>query len=405
MDYRQTLEYMYSQLPMFQRIGPAAYKADLSNTLALCKLLGNPEDNFRSVHIAGTNGKGSVAHMIASVLQEAGYKTGLYTSPHLKDFRERIRINGKMIPEDYVVKFIAAHKAGFADIGLSFFEMTVGMAFDYFRTEKVDIAVIEAGMGGRLDSTNVLNPLLSVITNIGYDHTQFLGETLKKIAGEKAAIIKESIPAIIGETQEETKDVFIRRASEVDTSLLFADQQPDPGLRSELSGEWQARNARTAHVAIRSIIKDGFRITDEHIRAGMDHVIDNTGFSGRWQTLQNNPLAICDVGHNHDGMKEVLHMISKTPYQKLHFVLGLVADKNVDPVLELLPESATYYFCKANIPRAMDACELQNKAIVHGLKGAHYESVMKAYAGALSQADKEDLVFVGGSTFVVGEVL
>ncbi|MCK5080252.1 MAG: bifunctional folylpolyglutamate synthase/dihydrofolate synthase [Bacteroidales bacterium] len=405
MDYRQTLDFMYSQLPMFQRIGPAAYKADLSNTIELCKLLGNPENAFRSVHVAGTNGKGSVSHMIASVLQEAGYKTGLYTSPHLKDFRERIRINGAMIPEEKVVDFISAHKQGFTGIGLSFFEMTVGMAFDYFSKEKVDIAVVETGMGGRLDSTNVLTPLLSVITNIGYDHTQFLGDTLKKIAGEKAAIIKSGIPAIIGETQEEVKDVFIDRAKKIGSPLSFADQGNYPGIEPCLAGDWQKRNLKTALAAIIALSKTGFNISEDQIRSGIENTLSNTGLLGRWQILQNKPLAICDIGHNRDGVREVLKMIDQTPHQTLHFVLGLVADKNAEAVLELLPESATYYFCKADIPRGMDVHELKEQASKYHLSGKSYKSVKEAYQAALGNANENDLVFVGGSTFVVAEIL
>ena len=396
---------MYSQLPMFQRIGPAAYKADLSNTIKLCELLGNPENAFRAIHVAGTNGKGSVSHMIASVLQEAGYKTGLYTSPHLKDFRERIRINGVMIPEEKVVDFIAAHKEGFTGIGLSFFEMTVGMAFDYFSKEKVDIAVVETGMGGRLDSTNVLTPLLSVITNIGYDHTQFLGDTLKKIAGEKAAIIKHNVPAIIGETQEEVKNVFIDRAKETGSPLSFADQGNYPGIEPCLAGEWQKRNLKTALAAIIALGKTGFNISEDQIRSGIENTLSNTGLLGRWQTLQNKPLAICDIGHNRDGVMEVLKMIDQTPHQALHFVLGMVADKNVEPVLELLPESATYYFCKADIPRGMDVHELKEQASKYHLSGKSYKNVKEAYRTALDNANENDLVFVGGSTFVVAEIL
>ncbi len=396
---------MYSQLPMFQRIGPAAYKADLSNTIELCKLLGNPENAFRSVHVAGTNGKGSVSHMIASVLQEAGYKTGLYTSPHLKDFRERIRINGAMIPEEKVVDFISAHKQGFTGIGLSFFEMTVGMAFDYFSKEKVDIAVVETGMGGRLDSTNVLTPLLSVITNIGYDHTQFLGDTLKKIAGEKAAIIKSGIPAIIGETQEEVKDVFIDRAKKIGSPLSFADQGNYPGIEPCLAGDWQKRNLKTALAAIIALSKARFNISEDQIRSGIENTLSNTGLLGRWQILQNKPLAICDIGHNRDGVREVLKMIDQTPHQTLHFVLGLVADKNAEAVLELLPESATYYFCKADIPRGMDVHELKEQASKYHLSGKSYKSVKEAYQAALGNANESDLVFVGGSTFVVAEIL
>ena len=405
MNYRETLDFMYSQLPMFQRIGPAAYKADLSNTLALCKLLGNPEKSIRSVHVAGTNGKGSVSHMIASVLQEAGYKTALYTSPHLKDFRERIRINGKMIPEERVVEFIATYKEQFSGIGLSFFEMTVGMAFDYFRKENVDIAVIETGMGGRLDSTNILTPLLSVITNIGYDHTQFLGETLEEIAGEKAAIIKAGIPAIIGETQNDIRHVFVDRANEVGSSLTFADREPISDLKPMLEGEWQKRNLNTAVAAIDSLKTIGFTIRDEDINNGIENVIPNTGLLGRWQTLSKSPLAICDIGHNRDGIREVMKMIEKTPHTRLHFVLGLVADKNVTPVLDLLPKSASYYFCKADIPRGMQAKELHNLASNNNLTGNHYDSVILAYKAAMANTNDDDLVFVGGSTFVVAEVL
>ena len=396
---------MYSQLPMFQRMGPAAYKADLGNTIKLCELLGNPENAFLSVHVAGTNGKGSVSHMIASVLQEAGYKTGLYTSPHLKDFRERIRINGAMIPEHKVVEFIDAYKDKFINFELSFFEMTVGMAFDYFRNEKVDIAVIETGMGGRLDSTNVLTPLLSVITNIGYDHTQFLGETPEKIAGEKAAIIKAGIPAIIGETQEEVKDIFINRAREVGSPLSFADQGNYPEIKPCLAGDWQKKNLKTVLAAINALSKIGFNISEDQIRFGIKNTVNNTGLLGRWQILQNKPLAICDIGHNRDGVREVLKMIDQTPHQDLHFVLGLVADKNAEPVLELLPKSATYYFCKADIPRGMDAGKLQLIAEEKGLKGNRYDSVKEAYLAALENANDNDLVFVGGSTFVVAEIL
>jgi dihydrofolate synthase/folylpolyglutamate synthase len=405
MDYQQTLDFMYSQLPMFQRIGPAAYKANLSNTVRLCEILGNPENSFRSVHIAGTNGKGSVSHMLASVLQEAGYKTGLYTSPHLKDFRERIKINGEMITEEAVVNFIAKYKESFSDIGLSFFEMTVGMAFDNFRHEKVDVAIIETGMGGRLDSSNVITPLLSVITNIGYDHTQFLGESLQEIAVEKAAIIKAGIPAIIGETQKKVKHVFINRAKETGSSLKFADQESVSGIKPGLEGEWQKRNLNTAYQAIQSLIASGFKISEEDIQKGIENVIRNTGLAGRWQVLNDRPLCICDIAHNRDGIREIVKMIGKTPHNKLHFVLGLVADKNADPVLDLLPASATYYFCKADIPRGMDAAELQTKASNKDLNGEKYDSVKEALKAAMNHAAEDDLVFVGGSTFVVAEAL
>jgi dihydrofolate synthase / folylpolyglutamate synthase len=405
MNYRDTLDYMYRQLPMFQRIGPAAYKADLSNTTALCRLLGNPENAFGSVHVAGTNGKGSVSHMIASVMQQARYKTGLYTSPHLKDFRERIRINGQMIPERKVVDFIGRYREEFEGIGLSFFEMTVGMAFDYFRNEKVDIAVIEAGMGGRLDSTNVITPLLSVITNIGYDHMQFLGDTLEKIAGEKAAIIKPGVPAIVGETQDAVRHVFTEQAKRANTSLVFADRAYHTSLEPALRGPWQRRNMVTAIAALDRLRIAGFSISPDHIRQGIENVVKNTGLLGRWQVLQEDPLAICDIGHNRDGIGEVLGMIGLTPHKNLHFVLGLVADKNIDPVLELLPVTAEYYFCKAGIPRAMDATELRKAASAYGLRGNIFATVKEAYHAALQNAGKNDMVFVGGSTFVVAEVV
>ncbi|MDT8393804.1 MAG: Mur ligase family protein [Bacteroidales bacterium] len=405
MDYSETLDFMYRQLPMFQRIGPAAYKADLSNTLQLSKILGKPEREFRMVHVAGTNGKGSVSHLIASVLQEAGYLTGLYTSPHLKDFRERIKINGQMIPQQKVVEFIERYKDQFENIGLSFFEMTAGMAFNYFKQEKVDIAVIETGMGGRLDSTNIITPLLSVITNIGYDHMQFLGDTLPKIAAEKAAIIKAGIPAIIGETQEEVKQVFVDRAKESGSSLTFADQTLKAGIRPSLEGAWQERNLLTALTVLEKLKDAGFDISQKQIRNGIRDVVKNTGLRGRWETLQTRPLAICDIGHNKDGMREVLNMIGKTPHEKLHFVLGLVADKNAASVLQLLPSSAFYYFCKAGIPRAMEAHILQEQAAQFKLSGKIFSSVNEAYDAALEQAGSDDLVFVGGSTFVVAEIL
>ena len=405
MEYNETLEWLFKQLPMYQRDGKAAYKADLKNTLALDQYFNHPHQKFKSVHVAGTNGKGSVSHMIASVLQQAGYTVGLYTSPHLKDFRERIKINGQMIPKDNVVEFIAKYKDEFVNTGLSFFEMTVGMAFDYFRNEKVDIAVVETGMGGRLDSTNVLQPLVSVITNIGYDHMQFLGDTLDKIAGEKAAIIKPGIPAIVGETQEEIKEVFIRRAAEVNTKLRFADQAIKTRIKTPLIGLWQEKNLLSALAALEELRNAGFTIKHLHLEQGVDCVRENTGLRGRWEVLQTMPTAICDIAHNRDGMAAVMNMIAGTPHNKLHFVLGLVADKNVDPVLELLPKDALYYFCKADIPRGMEAKELQLKAYLKNLHGLSYDSVSEAYQSALKNSNNDDLVFVGGSTFVVAEIL
>ena len=390
---------------MYQRIGRAAYKSNLQTTIELLKQLKNPQNSFKAIHIAGTNGKGSVSHLVASMLQEAGYKTGLYTSPHLKDFRERIRINGKMIPEEKVVDFITKYKDEFSGIGLSFFEMTAGMAFDYFREEKTDIAVIETGMGGRLDSTNVLSPLLSVITNIGYDHMQFLGESLEEIAGEKAGIIKSGIPVVIGETQDATKQVFIERGKEVGTSVSFADQLDLVDIKPGLQGKWQERNVKTALAAIKILSGKGFDINEEQLHSGIEHTVRNTAILGRWQILQEKPLVICDIGHNRDGIREVVKMIEETPHEKLHFVLGLVADKNVEPVLELLPTTAVFYFCKADIPRGLDAAKLQETASKKKLEGKYYPSVKDAYTAALANAKEKDLVFVGGSTFIVAEVL
>jgi dihydrofolate synthase/folylpolyglutamate synthase len=412
---------------MFQRVGKAAYKANLDNTLAICNLLENPQDKFRSVHIAGTNGKGSTAHLLAAVLQSSGLKTGLYTSPHLKDFRERIRINGKMIPQSYVAQFIAQHLGNFEQIKPSFFEMTVGMAFQYFAEEKVDIAVIETGMGGRLDSTNVLTPLLSIITNIGLDHTQFLGDTIKEIALEKAAIIKPGVPVIIGETQEQTKGIFIQKAKQENATIKFADQEfmiRDAGteaLRSfnvfrnkelylkglacPLGGNYQSKNIITTIQAIEKLRKQGIEISSINIIEGIGRVKELTGIRGRWEILSESPLAICDVGHNVDGIVNILEQLNRISFNKLHFVFGMVNDKHSDRVLELLPKDAIYYFCKPNIPRGLDQKTLQEVARKYDLTGETFTSVAEAYSRATDQAGKDDLVFIGGSTFVVAEVL
>ena len=432
MIYTATLEYMYSQLPMFHRIGAAAYKPNLDNTIALLKLLDNPQQNFKSIHIAGTNGKGSVSHLIASVFQSAGYKTGLYTSPHLKDFRERIKINGKMIDKQKVCDFIEQYKPDFEKIQPSFFEMTVGMAFQYFSDEKVDIAIVETGMGGRLDSTNLLSPEMSIITNIGFDHTQFLGNTFKKIAIEKAGIIKENTPIIIGETQDETTSVFIDKAKELNANITFADQlyhlvshqlikekekiylhvvynkekQTEPiEVLSELIGIYQVRNIKTTLTVVEMLRYKGFKISQEDILSGIKTVVKQTGLLGRWQILSENPLTICDTGHNESGIALVLEQIRLTPHKKLHFVLGMVSDKEIDNVLEMLPKDAIYYFCKANIPRGLNQDELMEKATSKGLIGKSYSTIKEALAAAQLQAKKQDLVFVGGSTFTVAEVV
>lgn len=429
MNYQQTLDYMYSQLPMFQRIGSAAYKDNLDNTIAICKLLNNPENKFKSIHVAGTNGKGSTSHMLASILQSAGYRVGLYTSPHLKDFRERIKINGEIIPEGYVIDFVSTYKTDFEKIQLSFFEMTVGLAFDYFANSNIDIAVVEVGLGGRLDSTNVITPELSIITNISFDHTALLGNTLEKIAIEKAGIIKKEIPIVIGETHPETKTVFETKAK--DSSITFADQLFEAKnirqvnslttflemdifkngelylekLQSELLGEYQQKNIPTVLTAIELLTKKGFSITEQHIRNGIKAAVQQTGLLGRWQILSTAPLTIADTGHNEAGIKEVLNQIQSTPHQQLHFVIGMVNDKDITTILKMLPKNAIYYFCKAAIPRALAAKELADQANSIGLEGSTFNTVMEALTAAQNAAKQNDLVFVGGSTFTVAEVV
>lgn len=409
MNYQKTLDYFFERLPMFQRIGATAYKANLDNTIAICKLLNNPENKFKSIHIAGTNGKGSTSHMLASVLQSSGLKVGLYTSPHLKDFRERIKINGKMIPQQNVIDFVNKYIQQLAEeqIQPSFFEMTVGLAFDYFANEKVDIAVIEVGLGGRLDSTNVITPEISVITNISYDHTALLGNTIEKIAIEKAGIIKINIPVVIGETQTETKSIFIQIAKEKNAPIIFADKSSFEykNIETDLLGMYQQKNIKTVLASIDVLKKKGFQISDKAICDGLKNVVKQTGLLGRWQILSQNPLCIADTGHNEAGIKEVVHQISQIPHQQLHFVIGMVNDKDISEILRLLPENAIYYFCKAKIPRALDAEDLKNQALVFGLKGNIYSSVAEAFSSAKQNADEKDLIFIGGSTFVVAEVL
>lgn len=428
MNYNETLNWMFNKLPMYQRIGAAAYKADLNNTIDILNYLDNPQNSFKSVHIAGTNGKGSVSHSLASVFQEAGYKTGLYTSPHLRDFRERIRINGSMISEEEVVKFIDEHKKKLEELELSFFEMTVAMAFDYFRKEKVDIAIIEVGMGGRLDSTNVIMPELSVITNISLDHVKFLGENERAIAAEKAGIIKKETAVVIGETQEESKDVFIQKAEENNSEIYFADkiihcEKQDvysidyqvfnilknnqlylKDLKFPLLGNYQKKNLATIICSL-DILRDKFKIEDTHIYEGLSNLVKSTGLMGRWQVLCRQPLVVADTGHNVAGINEIINQLSETKYSKLHFVLSVVNDKDIEGILQLLPKEAEYYFCKADIPRGLDAGILAEKANSCGLKGSVYNSVTEAYKSALGNAKDDDLVFVGGSNFTVAEVI
>lgn len=404
MTYKETTEWMFAQLPMYQLQGASAYKIDLTNTLLLASHLDNPEREVKSVHIAGTNGKGSVSNMLASVLQEAGYKTGLYTSPHLKDFRERIKINGQDISEEFVVDFIAKNKTFFEANHLSFFEMTVGLAFDYFRQEKVDIAIIETGLGGRLDSTNIITPLVSVITNIGMDHMQFLGSTLTAIAVEKAGIIKPGVPAVIGEYNDETKPVFIAKAKEGGSPLYFASNEVVEDYPSDLTGDYQKHNRKTVVKTI-ELLQDEFSISDENIKEGLLHVARNTGFMGRWQQLHSEPTVIADTAHNSHGLKIVMNQLQKQKFDTLRIVLGVVNDKDLTDILPLMPKDAVYYFCKPGIPRGLDAAALQEAASGYGLKGEIYDSVQTAYQKALEDSAVSDFIYVGGSTFVVAEVL
>lgn len=416
---------------MFHRIGQAAYKNSLDNTLKLDEIFGHPHRKYKTVHVAGTNGKGSVSHMLAAVLQSAGYKTGLYTSPHLKDFRERIKINGEMISEEEVIKWVEDYpvKYNLWDLEPSFFELTATMAFDYFAKKEVDIAIIEVGLGGRLDSTNIITPEVSVITNIGLDHTNLLGETLEKIAFEKAGIIKNNVPAVIGTTQTETEKVFKDVAKSKHSKLFFADQEyvanhPMIGLdgkqmlniekdgekvyseiKLDLLGIYQQKNVPVVLKALDILIENGWKISIQNIYDGLSNTAKLTGLMGRWQIIGNNPLIICDTGHNEDGIKMVVNQIKNTAYKTLHFVFGVVADKNQDAILQLLPKNAVYYFTKANIPRAMNEKVLAQKASDFGLIGTSYSSVIEAFNTAKQNAGKNDLIFVGGSTFVVAEIL
>jgi len=426
--YQETITYLFSKLPMYQRQGKSAFKKNLNNILALCEHSDNPQYKFKSIHIAGTNGKGSVSHILASVLQSAGYKTGLYTSPHLKDFRERIKINGEMISEKKVINYIRKNKNLFEKLQPSFFEMTVSLAFNYFAEEEVDIAVIEVGLGGRLDSTNIINPELSVITNISIDHTQFLGETLSEIAKEKAGIIKEKTPVVIGEYQEDIAHIFSETAFKKNAPVYFANKEyytdyemrtsdykqilnikknnkPEYlNLKTDLFGTYQKKNIITALKSI-EILSENFNISENHIYTGILNVKTNTNFKGRWQILAYNPLTIADTGHNNAGIKEVVEQIRKTQYKKLHFIYGTVNDKNIETILNLLPEDALYYFTKAQIPRALNENILFEKAKTFNLKGQTYSTVKEAFQAAKQNANKEDLIFIGGSTFIVAEVI
>ena len=425
MNYKETLDWMFAQLPMYHREGKAAYKANLDNTLALDAHFGSPHRRFRTIHVAGTNGKGSVSHMLASILQETGLRVGLYTSPHLKDFRERIRVNGQMISQEYVTHFVESNQEIFDRIHPSFFEMTVAMAFQYFADAKVDIAVIEVGLGGRLDSTNIITPLVSVITNIALDHVALLGDTLEKIAGEKAGIIKPGVPAVVGIRDSATDFVFEQRAREVNTTVRFAsdlwhtehladntynltrqgNQWQLLDLHPELHGFYQRKNIPTVLETIQVLREQGLSLPDQAVRQGIERVVTNTGLLGRWQVLSERPYTVCDTGHNVDGITEVVSQLLACHYDHLHIVLGMVNDKDIDGVLALLPRDATYYFCKASIPRAMDEHTLADKASRLGLHGHTYPTVAEAYHAAKAAASPLDMIYIGGSTFVVAEVL
>ncbi len=428
MTYQQCIDFLYQQLPMFQREGKAAYKANLNNTLAMDEYFGQAHRKFKSIHIAGTNGKGSVSHTLASILQESGLRVGLYTSPHLKDFRERIRINGEMISEQHVTQFVSNNLDFFAQLKPSFFEITVAMAFEYFAQQQVDVAVIEVGLGGRLDSTNILLPLLSVITNISLDHTELLGQTIADIAYEKAGIIKTEIPIVIGKSDPITRPVFLNKANEKQASIFFADlkftthyslfttdnlqtfnilhadELKYENLKTDLLGNYQKENIITVLQSI-DLLTAHFSISTENIYQGIQYTQRNTGLRGRWQTLGNNPRIICDTGHNEAGIEAIVKQIQNTPYKKLHFVFGMVNDKNNNKILKLLPKNATYYFTKANIPRALDANKLQQEANNYELYGKSYPSVILAITAAKQNALPEDFIFIGGSTFVVAEAI
>lgn len=406
MTYQETISWMFQQLPMYQHQGASAYKKDLTNTILLANHLQNPERNLKCIHVAGTNGKGSTSHLLASILQEAGYSVGLYTSPHLRDFRERIKINNVEIEEDYICQFIERNKPFFEENDLSFFEMTVGLAFEYFKNKKVDIAIIEVGMGGRLDSTNIITPLISVITNIGLDHTQFLGTTLPEIAFEKAGIIKSKIPVVVGEYVAQTKTVFEIKAKENNAEIYFASDLINETYPSALIGDYQVHNKKTVLQTIKVLqMQNEFIIAEKNIKDGFLNVINNTNLQGRWQQILNNPKVICDTAHNQEGLKIVLNQVSKEEFQTLHVVLGFVNDKKLEEILPLFPKNAKYYFCKPNIPRGLDVDILINNAKLFGLIGSSYSSTSEAYRSALENANQSDFIYIGGSTFVVAEVL
>jgi dihydrofolate synthase/folylpolyglutamate synthase len=405
MNYQETTNWMFNQLPMYQLQGASAYKEDLTNIKLLAAHLDNPQNNLKCIHVAGTNGKGSTSHMLASVLQEAGYNVGLYTSPHLKDFRERIKINGKEISEDFVCEFIAKHKNFFEANDMSFFEMSVGLAFDYFASEKVDIAIIEVGLGGRLDATNIITPLVSVITNIDLDHTQFLGNTPAAIAGEKAGIIKPNVPVVIGEYTTETQPVFLAKAEENEAPIYFASDLISEVFASDLIGDYQFHNKKTVQQTIQILNEiTSFKISEENLKTGLLQVVKNTGLQGRWQQLGESPKIICDTAHNKHGLAIVMKQIEKEIFENLHIVLGVVNDKDLDSILPLFPKKAQYYFCSPDSSRGLSTEILQDTAKKYDLFGEKYDSVKNAFLSAKKNATKKDFIYAGGSTFVVAEL-
>ncbi|MCD8184794.1 MAG: bifunctional folylpolyglutamate synthase/dihydrofolate synthase [Bacteroides sp.] len=408
MDYQNTLAYLYDSVPMFQQVGGSAYKEGLENTRILDEHFGHPHRSFQSIHVAGTNGKGSCSHTLAAILQTAGYRVGLYTSPHLVDFRERIRVNGEPVPEEYVVRFVEKERSFFEPLHPSFFELTTAMAFCYFADEQVDVAVIEVGLGGRLDCTNIISPDLCIITNISFDHTQFLGNMLAKIAGEKAGIIKKDTPVVIGETTPETKPVFQEKAREVSAPIFFAeenDREDYPGVECELKGLYQVKNTWTLLTALPLLKEAGYRIDEQSVRDGFAHVCELTGLMGRWQKLQDAPTLICDTGHNVGGMTYIVEQLKQQAYRRLHIIIGMVNDKDISGVLALLPQEATYYFTKASVKRALAEDELSCLAAAVGLQGDCYPDVPSAVRAAQEKSHPEDFIFVGGSSFIVADLL
>lgn len=424
MTYEETLHYLYTSTPLFQNVGKDAYKEGLENTHELDKHFGHPHKQFKTIHIAGTNGKGSCSHTLAAILQSAGYKTGLYTSPHLVDFRERIRVNGTPVPKDYVTSFVEENRSFFEPLHPSFFELTTAMAFKYFAEQHVDVAIIEVGLGGRLDCTNIITPDMCIITNISFDHTQFLGNTLEKIAKEKAGIIKSGIPVVIGETSTETRTVFQNKAAETHAPITFAEdkslvedwktgtdgyriyQTKDyADLKGELGGLYQIKNTNTILTAVRQLKQIGYTITEQDVRNGFANVCKLTGLMGRWQTIETSPKVICDTGHNVGGISYIVEQLKHETYKHLHIVIGMVNDKDISGVLSLLPKDADYYFTQASVKRALPAEEMAQKAYAANLQGSYYDNVQTALEAAKAKADKDDLIFVGGSSFIVADLL